>query len=102
MPCSQVDIGLLARIDTQAEYVIRGWLCNYYTLDHLNRFICEKYLVVFERVAPVTDRHVYLRDRPNNASAMKSSAAFCIGIHTLKRRNYNFYFQFMAAFAYNH
>ena len=26
-PSSQVDIGLPARIDTQAEYAIRGWFC---------------------------------------------------------------------------
>ena len=28
-----------------AEYYIRGWLCIYYTLDHLNRFICYNYPV---------------------------------------------------------
>ena len=31
-PCTQVDIGLAARVDTQASYAILGWFCICITL----------------------------------------------------------------------
>ena len=59
------------------------------------------------RESPITHRHVYIQLRLTEQRFRYVVLRgvwywYCIGIHTPERRNYNFYFQFTAAFAYIH
>ena len=55
-PCTQVDIGLAARVDTMAAYDIRGWFSIYYTFQAF-KSIYLRYLPYLSRYGT---RHVVI------------------------------------------
>ena len=43
-PCTQVDIGLAARVDTSAEYSILGWFCIFTTYVSVHFVLCALFI----------------------------------------------------------
>ena len=59
----------------QNQRNLRRWLCIYYTLDHSNQFICDKYLAVLRKILSKASSillgiGMLTFDQPNNASAL--------------------------------
>ena len=60
----KIDIGLAASVDTRQSTTSEvGLVFIIPLIDHLNRFICDKYLVFSSKMLP-KHRHVYIQSRP--------------------------------------